>query len=189
MMKFINDKDTLFEKSKLTPIRGEPTFEMIHKIRNETKANAKSVYSNLGGGEHGYLGLVLTSVQYALVSPILFIYPTHPGPIIILDGTTTHANSNMIIARTKKVRLLQEVTGVEQALVKNIFAVVEEAYLADICNHMTNSINNTVADMLTHLQDNYGQLPSHKLLNCEDIVKNMIYNPRDPIVTVFFTVE
>ena len=31
----INYKDTLFERANLTPIRGEPTFEMLHKLRNE----------------------------------------------------------------------------------------------------------------------------------------------------------
>ena len=56
----INYKDTLFERSNLTPIRGKPTSETLHKLQNEIKANAKSVYSNLRGGAHGHLGLVLT---------------------------------------------------------------------------------------------------------------------------------
>ena len=60
----------------------------------------------------------------------------------------------MRILHTNKVRLFQEVTGVEQALVQQIFATFEEAYFTDICNRMTNYINNTVLDMLDHLQDN-----------------------------------
>ena len=59
----INYKDTLFEWSNLTPICGEPTFETLHKLRNEIKANAKSVYSNLGGGAHVQIGLVITDAQ------------------------------------------------------------------------------------------------------------------------------
>ena len=54
----INYKDTLFKLANLTPIRGKPTFETLHKLRNEIKANAKAVYSNLGGGAHNHLGLV-----------------------------------------------------------------------------------------------------------------------------------
>ena len=52
---------------------------------------------------------------------------------------------------TKKVHLFQEVTGVEQALIKKIVATIEEVYLSDICNQMTNPIT------LNQLQDNYSQ--------------------------------
>ena len=62
------------------------------------------------------------------------------------------------------MRLFWEGTGVQQALVQQKFAPVEEAYLADIRNRTTNSINDTVADMPTHLQDKYGQLITHKFL-------------------------
>ena len=65
----------------------------------------------------------------------------------------------------------------------------EEVYFADIRKHTTNSINGTVADVLNHLQYNYGQLMTHELIECEDIVKKTIYNPRDPIETVFYAVE
>ena len=40
-----------------------------------------------------------------------------------------------------------------------------------------------------HLQDNYGQLMPHELLESEDIVKKMIYNLRNPITTVFSVFE
>ena len=34
MKSSINYKDTLFKLANLTPIRGKPTFETLHKIRN-----------------------------------------------------------------------------------------------------------------------------------------------------------
>ena len=93
MTRNLNYKDTLFEQYKLIPIRGRPTFETFHKIQNEIKSKAKSVYSNIGGGAHGYFGLVLEDVQYSLILPTPFVYSTHLGPLIIPDGTTTHAIS------------------------------------------------------------------------------------------------
>ena len=69
----INYKDTLFERSNLTPIRGEPTFKKLHKLRNEIKTNTNSVNSNLWGGAHVYPGLVLTDTQYTLISPNHFV--------------------------------------------------------------------------------------------------------------------
>ena len=128
----INYNYTLFEQSNLTPIRGEPTFETLHKLWNEIKANAKSAYSNIGEESHGHLGLVLTAAQYALISPTPFSYPNQPGPLIITDGTTTHANSNTRIMHTKEVRLFCEATGAEQTLVQHIVGTVKESYLADI---------------------------------------------------------
>ena len=65
----------------------------------------------------------------------------------------------------------------------------EEEYLADIRNRFKKSTNNTVVGMLTHLQDNYGQLMLHEIVEQEDIVNKTIYNPRDPITTVFSAVE
>ena len=35
----INYRENLFEKAKLTPIRGEPTFKTLHKLQNEIKDN------------------------------------------------------------------------------------------------------------------------------------------------------
>ena len=53
----------------------------------------------------------------------------------------------------------------------------------------TISINDTVAGVLTHIQDNYVQLMPHELLEREYFVKKTIYNPRDTIATVFSAVE
>ena len=97
----INHKDTLFEQAKLTSIPVKPTFKTLHKLRNEIKANAKSVYSNIGGGAHDHIGLVITNAQYALISPTTSVYPNQPGYFIIADGTTAHENSNMRIAHTE----------------------------------------------------------------------------------------
>ena len=95
----------------------------------------------------------------------------------------------MWIAHTDRVCLFQEVTPVEQALVQQIVSTFEEAYLTDIRNRTTNFINGTVVDVLTCLQDKYGLLIPNKILEREDIAKNMMYNHRDPIATVFSAVE
>ena len=178
MMSDINYRDNLFKRYNITTIHGEPTSKMLRKLQNEIKANAKSVYSNLVGRSHGHLGLVFTDSQYTLILPTPSVYPTHPGPLVIPYGTTYHANSNIWTAHTYRVRLFQEVMGVDQALMQQIVATVEEAYLADIRNRTTNYINNTVTDVLTHLQDNYSQVVTHELLKHKDIVKKTIYNPR-----------
>ena len=116
----INYRENLFERDNLNPIRGETTFKTIHKPRNEIKANVKSLYSNIGGGSYGHPGLVLTDAQYALILNATFVYPTHPGPIIIPDGTTAHIKPNMRITHTKAVRLFREVMGLEKNTAKKL---------------------------------------------------------------------
>ena len=63
MASTVNYRDTHFERANLTPIRGKPMYETVHKLWNEVKANARSVNSNLGGGTHGHLSLFLTTAQ------------------------------------------------------------------------------------------------------------------------------
>ena len=91
----------------------------------------------------------------------------------------------MQIAHTEEVCLFREVTVVEQAILQKIFGTVEGAYLADIRNRTTHSTNDTVAGVLMHFQDNYGQFMPHEILEREDIVKKTDYNPHDPIANVF----
>ena len=47
----INYKTTNFEYPVLTKISGQPNYELLKTLKNELKANAASVPSNLGGGE------------------------------------------------------------------------------------------------------------------------------------------
>ena len=73
-----NYRDTLFQYPDLTQIHGEPTYESLRVIQNQLKANARSVHTTLGGGQHGHLGLVLTPAQYALLSPHPYVCPPRP---------------------------------------------------------------------------------------------------------------
>ena len=71
--------------------------------------------------------------------------------------------------------------GVKQALIQQIVATFNEAYLVDINNQTANSINDNVSDVLTNLQENYGKLMPHELLERENVVKKTTYHPQDPI--------
>ena len=76
----INYVATVFQYPVLTKVHDTPTFELLKSIKNEMKANAGNVQCDLGGGQHGHLGLVLTPTEYANVSPTPYVRPVHPGP-------------------------------------------------------------------------------------------------------------
>jgi hypothetical protein len=81
---------TYFEFRTLTKIHGEPTYESLKSMTNQLKANACSVTSDLGGGSHGHLGLIMTPTEYALVSSVLYLRHAHPGALAIYTGTLQH---------------------------------------------------------------------------------------------------
>jgi len=93
----INYRDTFFEFPDLTKTHGEPPdSESLYKIRNELRANAKSVYSNLSDGAHSHLALVMTATQYALVSNMAFVRSVHPGTLLIPPATTGAAQAQVL---------------------------------------------------------------------------------------------
>ena len=69
-------------------IRGEPTHQDLKRLNTELRANASSIDSDLGGGDHGYLGLVLTAPEYTAVCTTAFTPPTFPAPLT-LSATAT----------------------------------------------------------------------------------------------------
>ena len=96
-----NYRENLFRHQYLTRIHGEPTFSTLKILARELKANARSVYSNLGGAANGHLGLILSDAQYALISPIPFVRVTYPDPLTIVAGTALllkqYSDSSVIV--------------------------------------------------------------------------------------------
>ena len=49
-----------FPYSTPTPIQGEPLYKLLKRPKNEPRSNESNVDTDLGCGDHSYLGLVLT---------------------------------------------------------------------------------------------------------------------------------
>ena len=76
-----------FQYKTPTPIQGAPTNKTLKRLKQELRANTSSVKSDLGGGDHGYLGLVLTNAEYATITATPFVPPTYPATLKITTGT------------------------------------------------------------------------------------------------------
>ena len=79
------DYAALYFKYKTpTQIRGEPTNKLLKRLQTELQTNASLVETNLGSGNYGYLGLVLTEVEYASIpNRQPFVPPNYPPPLTI----------------------------------------------------------------------------------------------------------
>ena len=60
--------NTSFTHPALTEITSKPTYSTLKILKDELKANAASVPSDLGGGKNGHLGLVLKDDKYSFHS-------------------------------------------------------------------------------------------------------------------------
>ena len=85
----VNYRETHFLHAELTKIIGQPTYSSLHALFIQLKANAMSVHSNLGGGRHGHLGLLLVTQAYRLLSSIPYVRPPYP-PTPVYPPYITH---------------------------------------------------------------------------------------------------
>ena len=74
-------RKTHFPHPELDRIHGQPTIDQTFKLYKQIKQNASSVRTSLGGGQHGFLAIVLTNQQWNSIPNVAnFDRPTNPGP-------------------------------------------------------------------------------------------------------------
>ena len=117
----VNYKDPYPKQPSLTTICGEPTYETLHHLKNELKENASSVPTTLGNGNHGYMGMVLTPVEYLRISPNNpFTWPPNPGVLFPNpNGTAAQiaiAENNHRLTKIYLETLLLERTFIQQII-------------------------------------------------------------------------
>ena len=94
MMTNVDYAATHFKYPTPTPINGEPTNKSVKRLKTELRANGSSVDTYLGDGDHGYLGLILSDVEYSRITPT----PTPFVALAWLGALTIAANVTAIEA-------------------------------------------------------------------------------------------
>ena len=186
-----NYRTDYFENVDLTPIVGEPDFVSLNRLKNELKSNAQNVPCTLGGGNHGFLGLVLTPAEYNLIAPgTPFVMQPHPGPLLIPAGTTNVQARVIENNHTADMKLYDQCVAMEKALKQQIVKAIHEDWLDPIRNPTTHAIEHDIPYILGFLFDQHGNVSAAALSDKEDKVKNMNYQPaNEPIDKVFNTIQ
>ena len=185
----VNYKDTYFEYPELDKIQGEPTPDTLLTLKNQLKANASSVPSNLGDGNHGHLALVLHPDKYALISNVPFQRPQHPG-ILTMPANVTGPQAEVLRQQyQERMRIFREVTGVDKALKQQIAQAIQPVYLLAIRDRTTNSLSGTVSQILDYLFTTYGNVSVTALADKESAVRSITYHQGQPIDFIFNEVE
>ena len=69
-----------FEYKQFNKIYGKPTVESVLLLFRQIKQNSHTVRKNLGGGQLGYLALIIDPTVYTSISgTVSFIRPTDSG--------------------------------------------------------------------------------------------------------------
>ena len=175
----------------LTAIVGQPDFVTLSTLKKELKANAKSVPTTLGGGNHGHLGLVLSQVEYAPISPTHpFVEPNRPAALTFPARATSVQAKLIEVNHKKELQVYDTCISVKKVLVQQIVKAVNDTWLLAIHNPTTDSIEMSVPDVLAHLFREHGDVSPNSLSKRESEVKTMFYNPScEPIDKIFNEVE
>ena len=185
----VNYAKTYFIHPTLTPIRGEPEYPTLRVLKNELKANASRVTSDLGGGAHGHLGLVLTPAEYAMISAIPYIRPLHPGNLNIPAGTTNHEANRLTLAHTEAIRVFRETVEVEKALLNQTCAALDDTYYKERISPHTNTVIEPLSTFLTWLFTTYGDIDREAIKTEEKKVLEITYDLQDPMTNIFEPIQ
>ena len=180
----VNYKYSYFGHPVLTTIRGEPTYKTLHHLKNKLKANASSVPTTLGGGNCGYLAMVLTPAEYRRILPNdPFTRPPNPGVLVPNpNGTAAQIASTENNHRLRK-KLYLDTLLLERTFIQQIIEAIDTKYLAALRNPVTRQITPLVPTILEFLHNNFGRITPQKLYNKTTTVKTMIYDPAQPILS------
>ena len=103
-----------FPNPSTPKIEGQPTFKTIKEVEKLLDTNAASVQSELGGGTHGYLGLLLRSDKFNAVTGHNFNAHVNPGvlPTFPPNATQYQINcSSKCIAQRRPTTMARKTGG------------------------------------------------------------------------------
>ena len=157
------DYTTLYFKYPVpTPIYGKPTNKILKRLEQELRVNASSVETDLGGGNHGILGLFLSNLEYAkiLPTPTWFVAPTWPGALVINSAATAVEAIHAKEMYHEQIRLFRECKNAEKDLLRHAQNALEHKCIELLINKDTGLVELDMPSVLLYLDTNYEKVPS-----------------------------
>jgi hypothetical protein len=160
-----------FPHPELSPLQTndeKPNNASLKLLHKELNANAMSISSLRGSGQHGHLALTVPAATYLHLATAAFINPTHPGqaPVHVANAT-----GNQITETNRQfnsdLKEFQIFTSVEASLRKQLIAAVPTTFIDELSDDVLGYANTTTLALLTHLDTTYGTITS------DDLDKNL----------------
>ena len=200
-------RSRFFEYKTLTKILGESTIDSIARLHKEVKRNAQKILTTLGGGQNGYLGLVIGQNLYNNVRGTRpFLRPEDPGPFSptprrvarAVTRNIGHVNENPLTAEDislqkiqhdEQLRLYNEVQAVEGILRTHIVEAIDEEYITPLRDANTDMIHQSIPEIFNYLKKSYGQSYPQQLKQREMDIDTLVYDPATNMNTVFIKIQ
>ena len=173
----------------VTTITGEPNSESLKTLKDELKANENIIPTTLGGGTHGYLGLILSPAAYATIAATQFIEPIYPGQHPNVPAGTSAANTSTIVRRhTEDLRQWHEFKNVNTALKNQLLSALDDIYIRALKDRHVGYMNQSIRAILQHLFDNYGNITPLELED-NDTKMRATWDPNSPFDCLIKQIE
>ena len=154
----------VFPHTTLTKIIGKPKHENVTILRKEMYANAMQNDCTLGGGDNGYLGIIMPAVAYADKqtkegnnNPIAFVKPQPPDPT---------AAASIIYSTNSSILDFKSMEG---QLKGQIMDAIERKYIAELDDEQYGFANITAKTLLAYIVTKYDVITHHDLTKNRDI--------------------
>jgi hypothetical protein len=196
-MKYATVKDviTRFPHPILPTVQGELDYQTIHAIRKLLQANSWEIFTHLGGGALGHLGLIVSDAAHNMVAPAteagptLWVNPTAPGraPENVDQGTAAQLSAARHVWE-EAVLTFRTFNTVEQALKKKIITVFDPVYLDILNDDIVVFANISSREMLDHLFMTYGNITAVDLEHNFEQMRRAS-DPQQPVVSLFKQIQ
>ena len=173
----------------ITKITGEPNYESLKNLKDELKANAASIPTTLGGGNHGFLGQILSPAAYATIAANQFIEPVYPRQHPNVPASTNAANTSTIVRRhTEDLRQWREFKNVNTVLKSQLLSALDDIYVRTLKDHHVGYMNQSICTILTHLFNNYSNITPLELED-NDTKMHATWDPNSPFNCLIKQIE
>ena len=197
-----------FEYKDLDKIHGQPTLQVLVKLLRQLKRNAQKVPTTLGGGQLGYLALILSVADYRSIpgsapfnrpaDPGVFTpvpHPVPPGPILRGQGApvapplTPGDITTQRIVHDENRRLYNECQAVETVLRNQLIEAIDEEYIRPLRNPHTDMVNDAIPDIFSFLHKSYGKITTGQFKVMESEIDDLIYDPATNVDKIFNKIQ
>ena len=153
-------------------MQGEPSYKSIKQVEKLIIENAAAIHTNLGGGNLGYIGLVVSPAKYLIISGgTAFVPHPNPPPLPVIPAGSTQPQIASITATHKEQkRLFKEQEAIKKAIKNQITQAFDEIYIEELKNPYTGYNNVTIQDIFTFLYSTCGKVTT---IDLEDNEKKM----------------
>ena len=160
----------------------KPNHASLKVLHKELNANAMSIPSVRGTGQHGHLTLTITEPAYlAITNNIPFVNPIHPGPapvhLAAATGPQITESNRQYAANLKEFQVF---LSTEASLRKQLIAAVSSTFIDELSDDVVGFANTSTLQLLQHLDTTYGTITADDLdRNLEDLHRT--WNTDQPI--------